>query len=84
MGINDEARGLPATFELQAAIVAEARASGRPVLDCGRGQPNWLATEPRAGFFALGAFAVDEAAAAVVDEPWGEAPSGAGIPTSSR
>ena len=37
------------TFELQAAIVAAARASGQPVLDAGRGQPNWLATEPRAG-----------------------------------
>ena len=70
---------LPSTFELQAAIVAAARASGQPLLDAGRGQPNWLATEPRAGFFRLGELAVAEAAAASPHPLWGEAPPAAGI-----
>jgi len=70
--------GVPATFELQAAIVAAARASGRPVLDCGRGQPNWLATVPRDAFFTLGSFAVAEAAAAG-NGTWGVAPPPDGI-----
>ena len=30
-------------------IVAAARASGRPVLDAGRGQPNWIATRAAGG-----------------------------------
>jgi aspartate 4-decarboxylase len=71
--------GAPSSFELQAAIVAAARESGRPVLDCGRGQPNWLATAPRAGYFALGGFAVDEAAAASTHRRWGESPAVDGI-----
>ena len=70
---------LPSTFEMQAAIVAAARASGRPLLDAGRGQPNWLATEPRAGFFRLGELAVAEAAAASPHPLWGEVPPAAGI-----
>jgi aspartate 4-decarboxylase len=76
---TDDAAALPATVELQAAIVAAARASGRPLLDAGRGQPNWLATEPRAGFFRLGALAVAEAAAASPHPLWGESPPAAGI-----
>ncbi len=70
---------LPSTSELQAAIVAAARSSGRPVLDAGRGQPNWLATTPRSGFFTLGRFAVDEAAAASRSALWGEAPPADGL-----
>src|SRR3954447_18633622 len=70
---------LPSTFEMQAAIVAAARASGQPLLDAGRGQPNWLATEPRAGFFRLREVAVAEAAAPSPHPLWGEAPAAAGI-----
>src|SRR5215469_11733731 len=29
-------------------------------LNAGRGNPNWIATEPRAGFFLLGQFALTE------------------------
>jgi aspartate 4-decarboxylase len=66
------------TWELQVAVGAAARASGRPVLDAGRGQPNWTVTAPRAGFFRLGAFAVaaaaDASALADPDPYWGAAP----------
>src|ERR1041384_1002390 len=71
--------GRPSTFELQAGIVAAARDSGHLVLDCGRGQPNWLATVPRAGFFTLGGFAVAEAAATGSHVQWGELPPAPGI-----
>ena len=67
------------TFELQSAIVAAARASGRPVLDAGRGQPNWLATEPRAAFFTLGHFAVGEALEASPSPAGGRLPDHDGV-----
>ena len=38
-------------FTLQQRVNAAAHASGRPVVDAGRGQPNWTAVAPRAGFF---------------------------------
>ena len=76
-------RGTTNTYELQLAVGAAARASGHPVLDGGRGQPNWTVTEPRAGFFRLGAFAVDATAAVsaleAADPYWGTAPSADGI-----
>jgi aspartate 4-decarboxylase len=74
-----DAGSTPATFELQAAIVAAARGSGRAVLDAGRGQPNWIATTPRAAFFRLGELAVAEATHASTHELWGEVPPVAGI-----
>ena len=70
------------TYERQLAVGAVARASGHPVLDAGRGQPNWAVTAPRAGFFRLGAFAVDATAASsaldTADPYWGTAPSAEG------
>ncbi|SDE54213.1 bifunctional aspartate transaminase/aspartate 4-decarboxylase [Pseudonocardia oroxyli] len=67
----------------QPALTAEARRSGLPVLDAGRGQPNWIATAPRAAFFRLGTFAVEEAVAAgspVAEDPyWGRTPVAEGI-----
>ena len=51
-------------FEVKAALVrlaaASARRSGAPLLDAGRGNPNWVATTPRAAFFLLGEFALAE------------------------
>src|SRR5262245_651888 len=59
-------------FELKARLIdlatATAARSGKPVLDAGRGNPNWIATTPRAAFFLLGQFALEEAARAW-DEP---------------
>ena len=66
-------------FELQAAITAAASASGHPVLNAGRGQPNWLAVDPRDAAFLLGRFAVSEAGAASTHPEWGMTPSRAGI-----
>lgn len=45
-----------------------------PLLDAGRGNPNWIATDPRAAFFALGTFALGEAR-----RSWNE-PGLAGMP----
>ncbi|MET0143224.1 MAG: bifunctional aspartate transaminase/aspartate 4-decarboxylase [Ilumatobacteraceae bacterium] len=70
---------IPVTFELQSAIAAAARESEQPLLDAGRGQPNWLATVPRAGHFRLGAFAVEEAVAASSSLLWGQSPPQDGI-----
>jgi len=73
--VNVELEG----FELQAAIAAAAAESGQPVLDAGRGQPNWLATDPRDAAFVLGRFAVAEATAASNHPEWGMTPSVSGI-----
>ncbi|MGY0233949.1 bifunctional aspartate transaminase/aspartate 4-decarboxylase [Longispora urticae] len=51
-------------FELEREQIARALSaqvtSGRPVLDAGRGNPNWIATGPREAYFALGQFALTE------------------------
>jgi aspartate 4-decarboxylase len=69
----------PSSFELQTSIVAAAHASGHPVLDAGRGQPNWIATVPRSAFFELGNFAVAEATSAGPNELWGGTPPQEGL-----
>src|SRR5688572_24012867 len=66
-------------FALQSRISAAARGSGRPVIDAGRGQPNWTVTEPRAAFFRLGLFATQEAERYSTTDVWGEMPPVAGI-----
>jgi aspartate 4-decarboxylase len=48
-------------FELQTELGVLAARSGAPVLDAGKGQPNWLATTSRYAFHLLGRFAVGEA-----------------------
>ncbi|TQM61965.1 bifunctional aspartate transaminase/aspartate 4-decarboxylase [Humibacillus xanthopallidus] len=73
------APGLASSSALQARIVVAARASGRPLLDAGRGQPNWTATLPRAAFFRLGTFAVEEAARVSRHREWGELPPPTGL-----
>jgi len=48
-------------FELKNALIELAKHRGeRLMLNAGRGNPNWLALEPRAAFFTLGEFALDE------------------------
>jgi aspartate 4-decarboxylase len=64
---RDEERRLEALspFELKTHLIGMATAARTehrtPLLDAGRGNPNWIATEPREAFFALGTFAVAEA-----------------------
>ncbi len=51
-------------FEIKDELIKLAketsRTSQRAFLDAGRGNPNWVATTPREGFFLLGQFAVTE------------------------
>jgi aspartate 4-decarboxylase len=45
---------------LAKAATSTARASTVAYLNAGRGNPNWIATEPREAFFLLGQFAITE------------------------
>ena len=46
--------------DLAKVAVKTAKASQVAYLNAGRGNPNWIATEPRSAFFLLGQFAVTE------------------------
>ncbi|MVV47024.1 bifunctional aspartate transaminase/aspartate 4-decarboxylase [Pseudomonas sp. PB120] len=48
-------------FELKDALMERAVQSHQLMLNAGRGNPNFLATTPRHGFFQFGAFAMTEA-----------------------
>ncbi|MDJ0950214.1 MAG: bifunctional aspartate transaminase/aspartate 4-decarboxylase [Alphaproteobacteria bacterium] len=49
-------------FEVKGVLIEQAKTDAdRMMLDAGRGNPNWVATEPRHGFWQLGLFATDEA-----------------------
>jgi len=48
-------------FELKDELLQAAEASGQPTRDAGRGNPNFLTTIPREGFFEWGQFAMEEA-----------------------
>jgi len=51
-------------FELKDKLIQlaaeHARASTRQMLDAGRGNPNWVAITPRAAYFTLGRFGIEE------------------------
>jgi len=51
-------------FEIKDKLISLARAtsreSARAMLNAGRGNPNWVATTPREGFFLLGQFSIEE------------------------
>ena len=51
-------------FEIKDELIALAKKTSRTTqsafLNAGRGNPNWIATTPREGFFLLGQFAVTE------------------------
>jgi aspartate 4-decarboxylase len=51
-------------FEIKDKLIAlaseTARKASAVMLNAGRGNPNWVATTPRDGFFLLGQFAMDE------------------------
>ncbi|MDE7375858.1 MAG: bifunctional aspartate transaminase/aspartate 4-decarboxylase [Muribaculaceae bacterium] len=67
-------------FEIKNTLIsmasAEAQKSTATLLNAGRGNPNWIATEPREAFFLLGQFAMQECRR-VYDNPVGIA----GIPS---
>ncbi len=61
-------------FEIKDELIKLAKktsqTSQRAFLNAGRGNPNWIATTPREGFFLLGQFAVTESRR-VMDHPAG-------------
>jgi aspartate 4-decarboxylase len=46
--------------DLAQIATKSAKAAQMAYLNAGRGNPNWIATEPRSGFFLLGQFAITE------------------------
>jgi aspartate 4-decarboxylase len=67
-------------FELKNRLVELAKHRGeRMMLNAGRGNPNWLALEPRAAFFRLGEFALGESRRVALGEDLGGLPRKRGI-----
>src|SRR3954451_8575078 len=60
-------------FEIKDELINLAKATSRTTqsafLDAGRGNPNWIATTPREGFFLLGQFAIVESKRAMEVSP---------------
>ena len=72
-------------FELKNKLVELARHRGeRMMLNAGRGNPNWIALEPRAAFFRLGEFAVAEARRVALGPDFGGLPKKRGIAARLR
>lgn len=62
MNFSDpEKLALLSPFELKDALMQRAVQSNQLMLNAGRGNPNFLATTPRHGFFQFGLFAMTEA-----------------------
>ena len=80
---DERALGHLSPFEIKARLLALATEAAQrrntPMLDAGRGNPNWVATTPRAAFFLLGEFALDEARRVWVEPDFGGAPAHTGI-----
>src|ERR1700745_783234 len=61
-------------FEIKDELIKLARNTSRKsqsaFLNAGRGNPNWIATTPREGFFLLGQFAITESTR-VMEHPAG-------------
>jgi aspartate 4-decarboxylase len=67
-------------FEIKNRLVELARHRGeRTLLNAGRGNPNWVALEPRAAFFRLGQFALAEAQRVAIGPGFGGLPVKRGI-----
>ena len=58
---NPDKLALLSPFELKDALIQTAKKSNQLMLNAGRGNPNFLATTPRHGFFQFGLFAMTEA-----------------------
>lgn len=67
-------------FELKNKLVELAKHRGeRLMLNAGRGNPNWIALEPRAAYFHLGEFAVGEARQVALGPGFGGLPRKRGV-----
>ena len=58
---DPEKLALLSPFELKDALIQSALKNNKLMLNAGRGNPNFLATTPRHGFFQFGLFAMSEA-----------------------
>src|SRR3979490_2757287 len=60
-------------FEIKDELINLAKATSRTTqsafLNAGRGNPNWIATTPREGFFMLGQFAITESKRVMEQSP---------------
>ena len=60
-------------FEIKNELIHLAKATSKTTqsafLDAGRGNPNWVATTPREGFFLLGQFAITESKRTMEESP---------------
>src|SRR3954453_18124086 len=60
-------------FEIKNELIALAKDASRitqsAFLNAGRGNPNWIATTPREGFFLLGQFAITESKRVMEQSP---------------
>jgi aspartate 4-decarboxylase len=71
-------------FEIKNELIDLAKASSRTTqsafLNAGRGNPNWIATEPREAYFLLGQFAITESKRVMEQSPGiGGMPQASGI-----
>lgn len=67
-------------FELKNKLIEISQTNHeRMMLNAGRGNPNWLATEPRLAFFQLGLFSVEESLRSVDLPILGTSPEKSGI-----
>ena len=67
-------------FELKNKLVELAKHRGeRMMLNAGRGNPNWVALEPRAAYFRLGEFAVAESGRVALGPDFGGLPKRRGV-----
>src|SRR2546429_4646952 len=70
-------------FEIKDELIQLAKKTSKTTqsafLNAGRGNPNWIATTPREGFFLLGQFAITESRR-VMEHPAGLG----GVPPSPR
>ena len=61
-------------FEIKNELINLAKATSKTAqsafLDAGRGNPNWVATTPREGFFLLGQFAITESKRTMEEISW--------------
>lgn len=61
---------LMSPFEIKNTLIElarnESRRSADAYLNAGRGNPDWIATEPRDAFFLLGLWAMEEATRGIV------------------
>jgi aspartate 4-decarboxylase len=72
-------------FELKNALIELAKHRGeRLMLNAGRGNPNWVALEPRAAFLLLGEFALQESRSAAAGPDLGGLPRKKGLAARLR